>query len=75
MRSTTRLSGAFAEFCEDRYWFDATYYKPGGPVFLLDGGETDGAGRLPFLKEGILQILAEATGGIGCVEFKVVELG
>ncbi|ORY83593.1 serine carboxypeptidase S28-domain-containing protein [Leucosporidium creatinivorum] len=50
-----------------RYWFDAGYYKKGGPVFLLDGGETDGAGRLPFLKEGILRILSEATGGIGIV--------
>ncbi|GAA6014384.1 hypothetical protein JCM10207_005443 [Rhodosporidiobolus poonsookiae] len=50
-----------------RYWFDATYYKPGGPVILLDGGETDGAGRLPFLESGILKILSEATGGIGVV--------
>ena len=48
-----------------RYWFDSTYYKPGGPVFLLDGGETDGEGRLPFLDHGILKILSEATGGIG----------
>jgi hypothetical protein len=31
-------------FCQ-RYWFDDRYYKPGGPVFLLDGGETDGADR------------------------------
>ncbi|KAK4702522.1 hypothetical protein P7C70_g3698, partial [Phenoliferia sp. Uapishka_3] len=54
-------------FCARRYWFDATYYKPGGPVFFLDGGETDGEGRLPFLKEGILRILSEATGGIGVV--------
>ncbi|KAL8290356.1 hypothetical protein RQP46_002614 [Phenoliferia psychrophenolica] len=52
---------------KQRYWFDATHYKPGGPVFLLDGGETDGEGRLPFLKEGILQILSKATGGIGVV--------
>nr|AGJ83950.1 serine carboxypeptidase [Glaciozyma antarctica] len=50
---------------KQRYWFDATYYRPGGPVLLLDGGETDGEGRLPFLKEGILQILSQATGGIG----------
>ena len=50
-----------------RYWFDDTFYKPGGPVFLLDGGETDGSGRIPFLESGILRILSEATGGIGCV--------
>lgn len=47
-----------------RYWFDASAYRKGGPVFLLDGGETDGEGRLPFMKEGILQLLSEATGGI-----------
>lgn len=50
-----------------RYWFDDTFYKPGGPVFLLDGGETDGSGRIPFLESGILRILSEATGGIGYV--------
>ncbi|GAA5913102.1 hypothetical protein JCM8208_000741 [Rhodotorula glutinis] len=50
-----------------RYWFDASHYKPGGPVFLLDGGETDGAGRIPFLRQGILDILSRATGGIGII--------
>lgn len=50
---------------QQRYWFDDTYYKPGGPVFLLDGGETDGSARIPFLETGILRILSEATGGIG----------
>ncbi|BGP56935.1 hypothetical protein JCM8202v2_004571 [Rhodotorula sphaerocarpa] len=50
-----------------RYWFDASFYQPGGPIFLLDGGETDGAGRIPFLESGILHILAEATGGMGVV--------
>ncbi|GAA6033813.1 hypothetical protein JCM8097_000354 [Rhodosporidiobolus ruineniae] len=52
---------------KQRYWFDASHYKPGGPVFLLDGGETDGANRLPFLESGILRLLGEATGGIGVV--------
>ncbi|GAA5822645.1 hypothetical protein JCM3770_002853 [Rhodotorula araucariae] len=50
-----------------RYWFDASHYKPGGPVILLDSGETDGANRIPFLRQGILRILGEATGGIGIV--------
>jgi hypothetical protein len=31
-------------FCQ-RYWLDASSYKPGGPVYLLDGGETSGANR------------------------------
>lgn len=50
-----------------RYWFDATYYRPGGPVFCLDGGETSGEDRLPFLDHGILQILANATNGLAVV--------
>jgi hypothetical protein len=52
---------------ELRYWFDASHYRPGGPVFCLDGGETSGADRLPFLDHGILKILSEATGGLGVV--------
>ncbi|BGP42000.1 hypothetical protein JCM10449v2_005997 [Rhodotorula kratochvilovae] len=52
---------------QQRYWYDASHYKPGGPVILLDGGETDGANRIPFLRQGILRILGEATGGIGIV--------
>lgn len=31
-------------FCQ-RYWIDASAYKPGGPVFVLDGGETSGKNR------------------------------
>ncbi|KAK4050336.1 hypothetical protein OIO90_005129 [Microbotryomycetes sp. JL221] len=50
-----------------RFWFDATYFKPGGSVFLLDGGEANAHERLPLLEHGILQILAKATGGIGIV--------
>ncbi|KAF1916674.1 serine peptidase-like protein [Ampelomyces quisqualis] len=50
-----------------RYWFDKTYYKPGGPVFVLLGGETDGAGRLKFLQKGIVHQVIEATGGMGVI--------
>lgn len=50
-----------------RYWFDSAYYKPGGPVIVLESGETDGTGRLPFLQKGILHQLAQATNGIGVV--------
>ena len=52
---------------ELRYWFDTSYYRPGGPVFCLDGGETSGEDRLPFLDHGILKILSEATGGLSVV--------
>ncbi|KAK6435243.1 hypothetical protein LTR95_008573 [Oleoguttula sp. CCFEE 5521] len=50
-----------------RYWFDATHYRRGGPVIVLQSGETSGVGRLPFLRKGILHQLAVATHGIGVV--------
>ena len=34
---------------------------------MLSAGETDGAGRLPFLQKGIVAILAEATNGLGVI--------
>ncbi len=56
-------SGTF----ELRYWFDATYYKAGGPVIMLESGEDTGVDRLPFLQKGILHQLAKVTNGIGVV--------
>lgn len=52
-----------------RYWVSTRHYKPGtgAPVIVLDGGETSGADRLPFLDTGIVDILAKATGGVGVV--------
>ncbi|KAI4200737.1 MAG: hypothetical protein LQ350_003754 [Teloschistes chrysophthalmus] len=50
-----------------RYWFDASYYKDGGPVIVLQSGETDAVGRLPFLQKGIVHKLAQATNGIGVI--------
>ncbi|EAQ89394.1 hypothetical protein CHGG_06013 [Chaetomium globosum CBS 148.51] len=50
-----------------RYWFDASHYKKGGPVIVLQGGETNGAGRLPFLQKGIVAKLAQATHGLGVI--------
>ncbi len=50
-----------------RYFFDATFYKPGGPVIVLESGEDDATDRLPFLQKGIVHQLAEATGGIAVV--------
>lgn len=34
---------------------------------MLQGGETDGSGRLPFLQKGIVAKLAQATHGIGVI--------
>ncbi|EME89323.1 uncharacterized protein MYCFIDRAFT_201884 [Pseudocercospora fijiensis CIRAD86] len=50
-----------------RYWFDASHYKKGGPVFVLQSGETSGVGRLPFLQKGIVSIITRATNGIGVI--------
>lgn len=52
-----------------RFWVSTRHYKPGsgGPVIVLDGGETSGEDRLPFLDTGIVNILAKATGGVGVV--------
>lgn len=50
-----------------RYWFDAQYYKPGGPVIVLQSGETGADARLVYLQKGILHELAQATNGIGVV--------
>ena len=37
-----------------RYWVSRRHYKPEypGPVIVLDGGETNGEDRLPFLDTG-----------------------
>jgi hypothetical protein len=50
-----------------RYWFDASYYKPGGPVIVLQSGEADGTERLVYLQKGLLHEMIEATNGIGVV--------
>jgi hypothetical protein len=52
-----------------RYWVNTRHYVPGsgGPVFVLDGGETSGEDRIPFLDTGIVDILCRATGGVGVV--------
>lgn len=54
---------------KQRYWVNKRHYVPGkkGPVIVLDGGETSGEDRLPFLDTGIVEILAKATGGVGVV--------
>lgn len=54
---------------DQRYWIQTRHYKPGtdAPVIVLDGGETSGENRIPFLDTGIVEILARATGGVGVV--------
>lgn len=56
---------------EQRYWLSARHFNPNSstpvPVIVLDGGETEGEDRLPYLDTGIVDILTAATGGIGVV--------
>ncbi|KAL1860698.1 hypothetical protein Daus18300_009041 [Diaporthe australafricana] len=52
---------------KQHYYFDSSYYKPGGPVFLYIGGETDARNRFSNLETGIIQILMNATGGLGVI--------
>lgn len=52
---------------EQRYWVSDRHYKAGGPVIVLDSGESSGIERLPYMDTGIVDILANATGGLGVV--------
>ncbi|KAM0813435.1 putative Extracellular serine carboxypeptidase [Seiridium cardinale] len=54
-------------FFDNRYWFDAQYYKPGGPVIVLASGETSGTDRFPYLQKGVVAQIANATNGIGVI--------
>jgi len=58
-----------SETFSQRFWVNTRHYHPHarGPVFVLDGGETSGEDRLPFLDTGIMEILAKATGGVSVV--------
>ena len=50
-----------------RYWVSDRHYKAGGPIIVLDSGESSGVGRLPYLQQGIVDILTNATSGLGIV--------
>jgi hypothetical protein len=42
------VNGTFKQ----RYFFDSSYYKPGGPVYLYVSGETSGPNRFSNLQTG-----------------------
>ncbi|RDW79113.1 putative extracelular serine carboxypeptidase [Aspergillus mulundensis] len=50
-----------------RYWFDADHYEPGGPVFVIAAGETNGEDRFEFLSNGIVTQLAATYHGLGVI--------
>ena len=52
---------------EQHYWLSDRHYKPGGPVIVFEGGEGPGVDRIPILDTGIVDILANATNGLGII--------
>ncbi|TVY16508.1 putative extracellular serine carboxypeptidase [Lachnellula arida] len=62
-RYKPHANGTFTQ----RYFFDSTYYKSGGPVFLYIGGETTGESRFSNLQTGIIQILMQEFNGLGVI--------
>ena len=52
---------------QQRYWVSDRHYKPGGPVIVFEAGEGPGDERMPILDTGIVNILANATNGLGIV--------
>ncbi|KAF8514159.1 serine carboxypeptidase S28-domain-containing protein [Gautieria morchelliformis] len=49
---------------QQHFWVNSNFYKPGGPVILLEGGEAPGLDRVPFISTGVAAKLANATGGL-----------
>ncbi len=62
-RYQPHTNGTFKQY----YIADSTHYKPGGPVVLYISGETSAQSRLSNLQTGIVQILMNATGGLGVI--------
>lgn len=52
---------------QQRFWVNDRHFQPGGPVIVFDGGEGSGAERMAILDTGIVDILANATNGLGIV--------
>ncbi|OBZ72031.1 putative serine protease EDA2 [Grifola frondosa] len=50
-----------------RYWVSTRHYKQGGPVVVFEAGEGPGDVRIPILDTGIVNILTNATGGLGII--------
>ena len=51
-------------YFNNRFWFNDTYYQPGGPVIIQNGGESSAKYELTGLQIGLLHELAKATNGI-----------
>ena len=60
----TRYEPHSDKYFENRFWFDDTYYHPGGPVIIQNAGELTGEDFLADLQIGLHHELAKATNGI-----------
>ncbi|KAK7026334.1 putative serine protease EDA2 [Favolaschia claudopus] len=49
------------------YIVNDTFYKPGGPIFLLNSGETSARSRGSVLLTGVVAELAQALNGMGII--------
>lgn len=49
---------------KQRWWYNDQYYKPGGPIYLLDPGEASAALYLGYLTKGETKDYASATNGM-----------
>ncbi|PWZ02731.1 hypothetical protein BCV70DRAFT_224424 [Testicularia cyperi] len=60
---------------DQRFYYSTRHYVPASqrkagevvPIYILDSGEADASERIPYLDKGILDILSQATGGIGII--------
>ena len=63
----TRYEPHSDKYFKNRFWFDDTYYRPGGPVIIQNAGEITGEWHLIDLQIGLHHELAKATNGIAVV--------
>ncbi|MEQ2225860.1 hypothetical protein ILYODFUR_021887 [Ilyodon furcidens] len=56
------FNGADSRVWKQRYFVNETFYKPGGPVFLMIGGE--GPANPAWMKEGTWLTYAEKLGAL-----------
>ena len=56
----THFNDANEQMWKQRYWYNSTFWKPGGPVFIMIGGE--GEANPIWIVEGTMMKYAEELG-------------
>jgi hypothetical protein len=57
----TRYEPHSDKYFNNRFWFDDTFYRPGGPVIVQNAGEISGEAHLTDIQIGLHHELAKAT--------------